>query len=96
MNKYNNYFEEIYGKGTEMTVTTETGETISGMMYGNDECFVLNEFFQILVSGEKVYRCFYCLDQFRQSDDYWDLGNIDYEHSYRVEECTSEYEDEVE
>ena len=81
------YFEKIYGKGTEITVTTGNGSTVSGVMFGNDECFNVNEFYQILVAAGKVYKCYYQLP-----DDDGDLSNIDYEHAYRIEECTSEYE----
>jgi len=91
MDKYNDLFKEIYGYGTTMTVTTEDGSTISGIMFGNDECFDVNEFYQILVAGGKVYKCYYQLPE----DDDGDLSNIDYEHPYRVDDCTRDYEDVV-
>ena len=90
---FNEYFKEIYGDGAVMTVTTEDGNTISGLMYGNDECFNVNDFYQILVADGKVYRCFYNLDQLDDNDNPNDLGNIDYDHPCKVEECTNEYED---
>lgn len=84
---FNEYFKDECGPGTAMSVTTEDGKTISGIMYGNDECFYGDEFYQVLVSGGKVYACYYAL-----TDDN-DLGNIDYTHPYRVDDCTSDVED---
>lgn len=89
MNKYHNYFKLIYGDGAEMSVTTEHGITISGIMYGNDECFAVNDFYQVLVSNNEVFYCFYLLDGL---DENMDLSNIDYEHPYRVVNITDQYE----
>lgn len=90
--KFHVFFEGSYGKGATMTITTEDGNTISGLMYGNDECFNVNEFYQVLVSGGKVYECYY---QIPNDDDDGDLSNIDYEHPYRVDDCTGKYEDAI-
>ena len=89
MNKYDNYFKETYGAGVEMTVTTECGIVLHGVMYGNDECFDLNDFYQVLVSDGKIYYCFYLFDGL---DENMDLSNIDYGHPWKIEEVTNKYE----
>ncbi len=89
---FNDFFKERYGKGITMTVTAADEKTISGLMYGDDECFNVNEFYQVLVSDGKVYECYY---QLPNDDDDGDLSNIDYEHPYRVDDCTSKYEDAI-
>lgn len=81
MRDFNEIFKEICGDGTVMTVTTEDRKTISGIMYGNDE------FYQVLVSGGKVYACYY---QLQDGDN---MGTIDYTHPYRVDDCTSDVDD---
>lgn len=82
------FFEEIYGTGSAMTITTKEGNAISGLMYGNDECFNLSGFYQFFVSDGKIYECYYHV-----SNDDDDLGNIDYKHPYKVVDSTRRFED---
>ncbi len=84
-NLVNDYFE---GKeGTAYTVTCK-GKTLTGMMYGNDECFDGNEFYQMLVADGRVYWCYYEIP-----DGCDDFSDIDYTMPYRIEDCTDRYID---
>ena len=63
--------------------------TLSGTMYGNDECFDNDGFYQILVVDDrKFFHCYYQIP-----NDCDDLGNIDYKHPYVIKDCTSQYEE---
>ena len=83
MKNFNDYFSNLYDDGTEYTVNG-----IKGTMYGNDECFDMDDFYQILVVGDRVYKCFYSIP-----DGTDDLSTIDYENADRMVDVTEEYED---
>ena len=70
------------------TVVVERDFTISGLMYGNDECFDLDGFYQYVVTpDDKVYACYY------DAEGFDDLGDIDYEHAECICDVTGEVED---
>ena len=70
---------------------THDGQTIRGWMFGNDECFNGNEFYQYVFSVEgKLYRLYYSLDG-ADGEQITDLSNVDYSAPYHMEDCTSEF-----
>lgn len=86
MTNFNEIFTNLYGAGYNITVTIDN-KTIRGTMYGNDECFDCNDFFQILVSedGARACKCFYAINSS-------DFGDIDYTAPRSTEDITNEYE----
>ena len=60
MKTYNEYFAKKYGKGEEIAVQAE-GQEIEGLMYGNDECYEGDRFYQVLVTGDRVYHAYYTI-----------------------------------
>ena len=105
---FNDYFSNLYDDGTEYTVEgvivdhnyivgdhyKETPvKGLKGIMYGNDECFDF-DFYQILVAGNKVYKCYYNIpDDICGPDGSNDLGSIDYSHPDWMVDVTDKYED---
>lgn len=84
------HLESKYGKGSAYTVICGNKE-ISGLMFGNDECFEYddryiepNRFYQILVTDNRVYHCYY-----DTSDT--ELDCIDYEHPEEIIDRTANY-----
>ena len=82
--------ESKYGKGSAHTVICGNKE-ISGLMYGNDECFEYddryeeeNRFYQILVTDNRVYHCYYDTSDI-------ELDCIDYEHPEEIIDRTANY-----
>ena len=99
----NNKLKEIYGNGNSLKVSAklignfvnplwelEELPTIelSGIMYGNDECFENGYFYQLLVvDDKKIYKCFYIIP-----NDCDDLCAINYNRPFIIKDCTSQYD----
>lgn len=78
------FLQKKYGEGTQTTVYFREFY-ISGIMYGNDECFDGDNFYQYLVSRdekghEHCYKCYYTANV--------PLDEIDYTRSYYIEDAT--------
>ncbi len=56
-------------------------------MVGNDECFDLDEFYQYGITDDNHLLKFY----FDLPEGLDDLGNVDYDHAYRVVDVTKEW-----
>lgn len=64
----------------------------NGIMFGNDENFDIDEFYQFLLVGDKLYKCYY--DTKDENGDWIDdLGSIDYKHPYNVKDVSNAYKD---
>lgn len=74
MTNFNDYFTKMYGKGTKRSVNG-----ITGMMYGDSDCFNIKGFCQFLVVGDRVYKCFY---------KYSNQTPVDYENAVSMEDVT--------
>ena len=79
--KIANWLEKEYGDGG--AVKLEDGRT--GIMYGNDECYEVYEFYQYIIIGDMLYRAYYDVD------DVEDLDRIDYTKPYRIDEEDIDY-----
>lgn len=80
-NKLNDYYKKLYGEGGQCDITFN-GERYIGNMYGNDECFDCNDFYQIVVADGKSYKFYYNADNVKDDD----LSNIDYDKPLDVQE----------
>lgn len=74
----------------EITVKCD-GIEVTGIMFGDDECFEDDEFFQFIYSDGKIYKVFYDAEE-------TDLDCIDYTEPYRMEvaEASEDYEEDAE
>lgn len=73
----------IFGKGVECSVYFE-GKEIKGTMYGNDECFDVNNFYQYLLTQDnKLLYCFYNIP------DGVELDEINYDYPINIEDATN-------
>lgn len=76
MKRLKTWLENNYGKGTEMTVTCGE-EQITGTMYGNDECWEMNKFYQFLLTENAIYKAYLYVP-----DYCGELNSIDYKNPY--------------
>ena len=70
---------------------------IKGTMFGNDGCFELNEFcdyefYQIFVSGDTIYHCYYDLNVLNEGEY---VDSLDYNSPSCVADVTSSYADVI-
>ena len=89
MKKVESYLKERYGEGGEVKVEFE-GKEITGVMYGDDECFEMNDFYQYLLTKDTLYKAFYEIP-----NDNDDLGSLDYENPTGLEDVTEYYKEYV-
>ena len=68
-----------YSTPEHMTVTAENGDYIIGDMYGWDECFDGNAFYQYVVNSDGIYKAYYDVDNDTIIDE------IDYSKATRIE-----------
>lgn len=55
------------------------GKTYIGTMFGSDECFDLNGFYQYFAEDETLYKCYFNFHD-EDGNEYEDLGDVDYKH----------------
>lgn len=72
--------EVFYGEGREIEVNFE-GKKIKGVMFGNDECFECDDFYQYLLTKEKLLLCFYNTEE---NGNQIELDHIDYTNPVKV------------
>jgi len=80
-NELKAWMEENFGVSKAETTITYKGKTYTGHMYGDDGCFVGDEFYQyFLTDTELLTMCF------KIPEGCFDLGSpaIDYDAPYRV------------
>jgi hypothetical protein len=89
MTGYNNlkaWMDHYYGESSEEITITCNGKTYTGHMYGNDECFDGNEFFQYFLTADSLLKMYYHIP-----DGCEDLSNIDYDAPYDVRADDAQY-----
>ena len=86
---YNEHFKKHYGNITNyLTWLKSNKEEI--LIFGDDECFETNEFYQYGVSlTGRIYRCYYHITDGEGNSI--KLDSIDYGKPYRIEEVTDEF-----
>ncbi len=79
-------------RNSELTEITVDGETMTGYVFGDDEMFDGDEFYQYFYCNGRLYQAYYSCE-----DCLEDLGAVDYEHPYNVvevdEDCLTVTED---
>lgn len=60
--KHQNELTARYGEGTVITVKTTQGAKYRGLMFGNDEMWDINDFYQLFLCNDKIYKCYYDTD----------------------------------
>ena len=73
------WLERQYGESSTETTITCNGKTYIGHMYGNNECFDGNEFYQYFLTDSALLRMYYDIPDGRT-----DFNDIDYNSPYDV------------
>ena len=79
------WLEERYGTGGEVTINYNN-EKVTGIMYGNDECFEMDDFYQYILTEDALYKAFYEIPEGNE-----DLGDLDYESPIDLKDADAEY-----
>ena len=80
------WMDHKYGESSTETTITCNGKTYTGHMYGNDECFDGNEFYQYFLTDSALLRMYYNIPE-----GCYDLGAIDYDAPYDVRVDDAQY-----
>ena len=80
------WMDRKYGTSSAEVTITHNGKTYTGHMYGNDECFDGNEFFQYFLTDDALFRMYYNIP-----DECEDLSNINYKTPYDVRAEDAQY-----
>ena len=68
-----------YGTSHAKVTITHNGKTYTGHIYGNDECFDGNEFYQYFLTDNALLKFYYHIP-----DGCTDFNDIDYGAPYKV------------
>ena len=79
------WMERQYGTSPKTTITYN-GKTYTGHIYGNDECFEGNEFFQYFLTDDALLKFYYHIP-----DGCTDFNGIDYGAPYDVRADDAQY-----
>lgn len=79
------WLKKTYGHETEIEIT-HRDKQITGYMYGNNECFDANEFYQFLLTEYSLYKTYY---EIPEGCD--DLGSLDYNNPYGLIDVNAHY-----
>lgn len=82
------YDADLDNDACRYTTVLVDGENYRIYMVGNDECFDTDEFYQYGITDDNLILKFY-FNVPKNSDD---LGDVDYDHPYRVVDVTKEWE----
>ncbi len=88
MTNYSNlkaWMERKFGASPKTTITYN-GKTYTGHMYGNDECFDVNEFFQYFLTDDALLKLYYHIP-----DGCTDFNDIDCNSPYNVRAEDAQY-----
>ena len=77
--KLKEWMERQYGASHGKVTITHNGKTYTGHMYGNDECFNGDEFYQYFLTDDALLKLYYHIPD--GCDDY---STIDYSAPYDV------------
>ena len=80
------WMDRKYGASSAEITITHRGKTYTGHMYGNDECFDGNEFYQYFLTADSLLKMYYNIP-----DGCEDLSNIDYSAPYDVRDADAQY-----
>lgn len=89
MTSYSNlktWMDNHYGGSSAEATVTCKGKTYTGHMYGNDECFDTNGFYQYFLTAEELLKMYYDIPE-----EYNDFGAIDYSAPYDVRVDDAQY-----
>lgn len=75
-------YNKYYSPECSVMVEAENGDYIIGDMFGDDECFDGNDFYQYVVTSDGVYKAYYDVD----NDT--DIDEIDYSKATRIKLIT--------
>lgn len=76
----NKYGTNIWGiPERTLNVKASNGDYIIGAIFGDDECFDGNDFYQYVVTSDGVYKAYY------DDDNVTDVEDIDYSKAARIE-----------
>ena len=79
----NKYGTNIWGiPERTLDVTAENGDYIIGAIFGDDECFEGNNFYQYVVTSDGIYKVYY------DDDNVTDVEDIDYSKAARIKLIT--------
>lgn len=85
MNELKKWLEKTYGETEAITIMYE-GKAYTGYMYGNDECYDGNDFYQYFLTDSTLYKAFYDIP-----DGETDLGNLDYDNPVDLQDADAQY-----
>lgn len=85
-NELKAWMERQYGASKAEINITYDGKTYTGHMYGNDDCFDGNEFYQFLLTDTALLRIYYDIPE-----GCTDFGTIDYGAPYDVRADDAQY-----
>jgi len=80
------WMDRKYGTSKAKTTVTCDGKTYTGRIYGNDECYDGNEFYQFFLTDTALLKLYYHLP-----DGCDDLNNINYDAPYKVQAEDAQY-----
>lgn len=80
-----NWMEKKYGRGAEATINYD-GKQIVGIMYGNDECWDMNDFYQYFLTDDTLYKAY-----FEVPDGCEDFGDLDYKNPIDLRDADAQY-----
>jgi len=78
-NELKAWMEEKFGPSSTETSIAFNGKTYTGHIFGNDECFNGNEFFQYFLTDDALLKLYYHIPE-----GCTDFGTIDYNSPYKV------------
>lgn len=79
MNRIKKWMETNYHRTTELCTIVFEGQTYIGHMYGSDECFDNNVFYQYFLTDTQLLKMYFTIPE--GCDDY---GDIDYDNPIDV------------
>ncbi len=79
------WMDRKFGASRKTTITCN-GKTYTGHMYGNDECFEGDEFYQYFLTDDALFTMYYNIP-----DGCEDLSNINYKTPYDVRAEDAQY-----
>lgn len=80
-----NWMENQYGKIEQCTITFNSKE-YTGYMYGNDECWDCNNFYQYFLTEDALYKAY-----FEVPEGCEDLGSLDYDNPIDLKDVDAQY-----
>jgi len=80
------WMDRKFGTSKAKTTVTCDGKTYTGHMYGNDDCFDGNDFFQFFLTDDALLKLYYHIPE-----GCTDFNGIDYDAPYDVRAEDAQY-----